>query len=176
MLYISVVKFPALTSRNLVSVCCHPQNGIHIVHPLQGQTGGSCREPDLGCEEDGKNSPSHFWDCLIICASWCEAGHCCFGTSFIFWLRQTLSMHYCSLFKVPLYHSQLTVVPFSKKSRSEVQSLFQNMNDTSGVIFDLFFTTLKMFDPNLTVSHQQFAPHTHCSGACEFLWGKSLCQ
>jgi hypothetical protein len=30
------------------------------VHPLQGQTGGSRRVPDLGCEQDGENSPSNF--------------------------------------------------------------------------------------------------------------------
>jgi hypothetical protein len=50
--------------RNFVSVCCHLQNGIHVVHSLQGQTGGTQKVPDCGCEEDGKKSPSHFCDCL----------------------------------------------------------------------------------------------------------------
>jgi hypothetical protein len=39
---------------NFVSVHCHLQNGVHLVHPLQGQTGGSRRVPDLGCEQNGE--------------------------------------------------------------------------------------------------------------------------
>jgi hypothetical protein len=40
------------------------------VHHLRGQTGGSRRVPDLGCEQDVENSPSHFCYCLT-CAEVC---------------------------------------------------------------------------------------------------------
>jgi hypothetical protein len=63
--YTSVVILSVLTPeayhKNFVSVACHLQNGIHVVHCLQGQTGGSHRLPGLGCEQNGKKSPSHFW-------------------------------------------------------------------------------------------------------------------
>jgi hypothetical protein len=39
---------------NFVSVCCHLENAIHLVHPLQGQAGGSRKVPYLCCEEDGE--------------------------------------------------------------------------------------------------------------------------
>jgi hypothetical protein len=34
------------------------------VHSSQGQTGGSRKVPDLGCERMGNKIPSHFHDCL----------------------------------------------------------------------------------------------------------------
>jgi hypothetical protein len=37
------------------------------VHPLQGQTDGSRRVPDLSCKQVGENSPSHFYD-YLTCA------------------------------------------------------------------------------------------------------------
>jgi hypothetical protein len=59
--------------KNFVSVHCHLQNGIHIVHPLHGQIGGSQIMPNLGYEQDEEEESIPFFDCLV-CASWCEAG------------------------------------------------------------------------------------------------------
>jgi hypothetical protein len=63
-LYTNVAKFPALTSEHIlrtVTVQCHLQDIIHIVHLLQGQTGGSQRVPDLGCEQDGEEQSIPFF-------------------------------------------------------------------------------------------------------------------
>jgi hypothetical protein len=61
---------------NCVSIRCHLQNGIHVVHPLQGQTSGSKRVPDLGCEQDEEEQSISFLQLPHMCASWCEA-RCC---------------------------------------------------------------------------------------------------
>jgi hypothetical protein len=45
---------------NFVSLRCHLENGVDVVHPLQGQTGGSQRESDVGCELDGKEESMPF--------------------------------------------------------------------------------------------------------------------
>jgi hypothetical protein len=37
-----------------VSIRCHLQNGVYIVHLLQDQTGSGQRVPDLGCKQDGE--------------------------------------------------------------------------------------------------------------------------
>jgi hypothetical protein len=37
--------------KNFVSIHWYLQNGHHIVHNLQGQTGGSQKVPDLGCKQ-----------------------------------------------------------------------------------------------------------------------------
>jgi hypothetical protein len=66
-LYTNAVKFPASTSEHVTktfSIRCHLQNGIHVLHPFQGQTGGSRRVPVWAVSGMGMNSPSHFCDCL----------------------------------------------------------------------------------------------------------------
>jgi hypothetical protein len=50
---------------NFDSFHCLLQNGVHVLHPLQDQTGRSRTVPDLGCERTGKNSLSHFCDCGV---------------------------------------------------------------------------------------------------------------
>jgi hypothetical protein len=45
------------------------------VRPLQGETGGSRRVPDVGCEQDGEEEFIPFLRLPHVCASWCEAGH-----------------------------------------------------------------------------------------------------
>jgi hypothetical protein len=47
---------------NFVPVLCHPQNGVHVVQPLQDQTGGSRRVADVSRKQGRKNTPSHFCD------------------------------------------------------------------------------------------------------------------
>jgi hypothetical protein len=90
MLYTNAVKLPALTSKHItktVLIRCQPPNGAYAVHHLQGQTGGSRRVPDLGCEQDGEEQSVPHLRLPHVCASWCEAGHCregegrlsCFG-------------------------------------------------------------------------------------------------
>jgi hypothetical protein len=61
-LYTGVVKFPAMTleQENFISVRCHLQNGVHIVHRLWIQTGYSWTVPDLGCEQDGEEQSIPF--------------------------------------------------------------------------------------------------------------------
>jgi hypothetical protein len=57
-LYTSAIKFLVLClvvrHENFVSVSCHLQSGVYVVHPIRGQTGGSRRVPDQGCEQDGE--------------------------------------------------------------------------------------------------------------------------
>jgi hypothetical protein len=63
-LYISAVKFPASTHyENFVSIRCHLQNGIQVVHSLKGQRRGSGRVPDLGCEQKGEEESIPFFFC-----------------------------------------------------------------------------------------------------------------
>jgi hypothetical protein len=62
--YISVVKFPASTSGHITKtspVRCHLQIGVHVVHPLQDQTGGSRRVPDVGREQDVEEQSQHIF-------------------------------------------------------------------------------------------------------------------
>jgi hypothetical protein len=51
-LYISVVKFPCLYfgahQETFVLIRCHLQNGVHLMHSLQDQKGGTRTVPDLG--------------------------------------------------------------------------------------------------------------------------------
>jgi hypothetical protein len=88
-LHTSVVKFPVSTSEHIaktLSIRCQ-QNGVQVVHPLQGQTGGSRTGPQLGCEQDGEEQSITFLRLPHVCASRCEVGHCregegplsCFG-------------------------------------------------------------------------------------------------
>jgi hypothetical protein len=45
------------------------QNGVHTVHhPSQGQTAGSRRVPDLGCEQDGEEQPTPIFCYFLTCA------------------------------------------------------------------------------------------------------------
>jgi hypothetical protein len=63
MLWTSVVKFTldfGAHHESFISVCCYLQSGNHIVHPLQDQTGGNQRVPDLGCEQDGEEQSIPF--------------------------------------------------------------------------------------------------------------------
>jgi hypothetical protein len=71
MLYTCIVKFPALTPKHIMKtlfqfiVTCKMH---HVVHLLQGQTGGSQRVPDLGCEQDWKHqSITFFGIALCVC-------------------------------------------------------------------------------------------------------------
>jgi hypothetical protein len=70
-LYTSVVKFPASTSEHItkLSYYFHLQNGLHIVHLLEGQTGGSQKVPELGCEQDGEEQFIPFLGFPHRCAS-----------------------------------------------------------------------------------------------------------
>jgi hypothetical protein len=64
MLYVSIVIFRlnfGVHHKIFVSIYYHLQNGIHIVHPSEGQTGGSQRMPHLGCEQDGKEETTPFF-------------------------------------------------------------------------------------------------------------------
>jgi hypothetical protein len=58
-LYTSVVNIlPWLNfETHHISIHCHLQNGIHIMYPSQGQTDGSHRVLDLGCEYDDEVHP-----------------------------------------------------------------------------------------------------------------------
>jgi hypothetical protein len=107
-LYNSAVKFPCLDFGayhiNFVSVCCHLQNGVHVVRPLRGQTGGSWRVPGLGCKQDGEIP---FLRLLHMRSGWCEAGHCHEGGGHLsmFWLGRTVWMNCCSSFNISMYCS-----------------------------------------------------------------------
>jgi hypothetical protein len=89
-LYTTLVKFRASTSEHItktVSIRCHLQSGVHVVHPVQGHTGGSRRVPDQGCEQVGEEQSILLLRLPYVWASWCEVGHChegevrlsCFG-------------------------------------------------------------------------------------------------
>jgi hypothetical protein len=73
-------KIPCLDFRayheNFVSIRCHLQIGVHVVHSLQDQTDGSRTVPGLGCEQDGKEQSIVFLRLPDVCTSWCEARHC----------------------------------------------------------------------------------------------------
>jgi hypothetical protein len=43
-----------------VSIRCHLQNGIRIMHPLQGQTSCNWQMPDLGCQQGGEEQSIPF--------------------------------------------------------------------------------------------------------------------
>jgi hypothetical protein len=92
-LYTKVIKSPALTSKhvtkNLVSICHHLQNGVHVMHTLQDQTGGSQREPNLGCEQDGKEQTIKFLQ-LFTCAHAGMKLGVAMREEDLFWLGQTL--------------------------------------------------------------------------------------
>jgi hypothetical protein len=61
---------------NFVPIRCNLQSGVHVMHPSQGQAGGSRRVPDLGCEEDEEEESIPFLRLPHVCGSWCEVGHC----------------------------------------------------------------------------------------------------
>jgi hypothetical protein len=81
MLYTKVVNFPDSASEHIMKtlIHCHLQNGAQVQHPLQSQAHSSWRVPDLGCECDEEEQSIPFLQLPNMCASWCEAGHCCEG-------------------------------------------------------------------------------------------------
>jgi hypothetical protein len=65
----SFVKFPSSTSEH-VTTRCHLQNGVHVVCPLQDQTGCSRKVPDMCCEQDGEEHFMLLLRLLYVCISW----------------------------------------------------------------------------------------------------------
>jgi hypothetical protein len=108
-LYTNAAKLRASSREHhdkFVSVRCHLQNGVHVVHPLQGQTGDSRRAPALGCEQGGEEQCIPFLRLQHVCASWCEASivvkekDVCHVS-----VRTNSTEASCSLFKVSLHRS-----------------------------------------------------------------------
>jgi hypothetical protein len=74
----------------------------HVVHPLEAQTGGSRRVPDLGCEQGGEEQYIPFLRLPHVCASRCEAGYCregegrlsCFGQDKLYWCFVTVCLQF----------------------------------------------------------------------------------
>jgi hypothetical protein len=52
---------------NFILICCHLQNGIYILHPIQDQTGGNGKVPDLGCQQDSGEQSIPFLRLPHIC-------------------------------------------------------------------------------------------------------------
>jgi hypothetical protein len=108
-LYTSVVNIlPCLDfeahHKKTVSIHCHLQNCIHIMHPLQGQTDGSQRVLHLGYEYDGEVHP-------IFAIAW-HVHKLLWGQAlswrrmfFMVQLGLTVRMCCCSMFEVSFYHS-----------------------------------------------------------------------
>jgi hypothetical protein len=59
------------------------QNGIHLVQPLQGQTGGIQRVPDLGCEQYGEEQSVPLLQLPHVYTGHCNVGEGCLSC---FWL------------------------------------------------------------------------------------------
>jgi hypothetical protein len=92
------------TLQNFVSICCHLQNGVHTVHPLEAK-----QMVLRGCQiwavsRMGKNSPSHFYDCLMCAQAGVRLSIVIKEKDFVFWLGWTLWTCCHSLFKVSLYY------------------------------------------------------------------------
>jgi hypothetical protein len=60
--------------KNFVSIHCHLQNGVHIVHPLQVQTGSTQKVPNLGCGQDGEKQSIPFFRLPQACISCVRPG------------------------------------------------------------------------------------------------------
>jgi hypothetical protein len=62
-LHTNVVKFPASALKHIIKTLfqiIHLQNDVHVVYPLQGQTGGSQRVSGVDCELDGEEQSIPF--------------------------------------------------------------------------------------------------------------------
>jgi hypothetical protein len=136
-----------------VSISCHQPNDINVPHSLQGQTSGSQRVPDLGCKQDREEQSLPFLWLPHICASWCQARHCCeWKQCLIFRLGQAL-WHIVTIFlKFPC----ITCDILQSRGRKFYNMVQSDLLNTGRNVLKLIQTLWKNSCINVWINHVNF--------------------